>query len=136
MNTDLKNLIRRVPEEVYNQGNLAAVDELFLPDYIEHRPLPPNAPKGSQIPRMMAQMLRTAFPDLQMTVDDVMSEGDKAVARLTVQGTHTGEFQGMPATGRRIVWTETHMVRCENGKIAEHWVNLDELGRMNQMGAG
>lgn len=135
MNTNLKTLICRVPEEIYNQGNLEAVDDLFLPDYIEHRSLPANAPKGSQIPKMMSALLRKAFPDLHMTVDDVLAEGDKAMARLTVQGTHTGEFHGIPPTGRRITWTETHIVRCEQDKIAEHWVNIDELGQLQQLGA-
>ncbi len=135
MTTDLKNLIRRIPEELYNQGNLAAADELFHADYIEHRPLPPNFPKGAGIPKTMAALMRKAFPDLHMTIEDVLADGDKAVVRLTVQGTHVGEFMGLPATGRRITWTETHIARYENGKVAEHWMNVDELGRLQQLGA-
>jgi predicted SnoaL-like aldol condensation-catalyzing enzyme len=135
MTTDLKSLIRRIPEEIYNQGNIDAVDELFQADYIEHRPMPPNFPTGAGIPKTMVTLMRKAFPDLHMTVEDVLADGDKAMLRLTVQGTHVGEFMGRLATGRRITWTETHIVRYEEDKVAEHWVNIDELGRLQQLGA-
>lgn len=135
MTTDLNTLVRRIPEEIFNNANADAADELFLPNYVDHRTVPPGFPRGSALPKAMSRMLRSAFPDLHMTIEDVLVDGDRAAIRLTVRGTHTGDFMGHPPTGRRVTWTETHIVRCERGKVAEHWVNLDELGRLQQLSA-
>lgn len=129
-----KATIRRIPNEIYNQGQLAVADEVFEPEYIEHTPLPPGFPTGVQAVKAYAAMLRAAFPDLKLTVEDEVAEGDRVVMRITYSGTQTGEFMGIPATGKRAVWTQTHICRLANGRLAEHWVNADQLGMMQQLG--
>ncbi|HEY3230529.1 MAG TPA: ester cyclase [Roseiflexaceae bacterium] len=129
-----KTMIRRVPEELFNRWNLDVADEVFAPDYIEHTPLPPGFPTGLPGIKTWVTLLRAAFPDFRYTVEDSIAEDDKVVLRLTAQGTQKGEFLGMPATGMGATWTETHVCRIAKGKLAEHWVNADQLGMMQQLG--
>jgi steroid delta-isomerase-like uncharacterized protein len=79
-------------------------------------------------------MFYKAFPDGQHTVDDLIAEGDKVAARLTARGTHKGEFQGIPPTGKPVSFTGMRVFRFVSGKIAEEWSNLDMFGLMQQMG--
>ena len=135
MSTDsTKTMIRRIPEELYNHWNLDVADEVFAADYVEHHPLPPGFPTGIQGIKTFVTMLRAAFPDFHYTVEDIIAEEDKVVVRLTAQGTQSGEFMGLPATGKQATWAETHMCRIAGGKLAEHWVNADQLGMMRQLG--
>lgn len=129
-----KTIIRRIPEELFNQGNLAAADELFAPNYTGHRPFPPGWPTGVAGVKQFASVLRTAFPDLHLAVEDVLGDGDKVVVRITASGTQQGAFMGIPATGKRAVWTETHICRMAGGQVVEHWVNTDQLGMLQQLG--
>jgi predicted ester cyclase len=129
-----KTLIRRIPEELYNRWNLDVADEVFAPDYIEHTPLPPGFPTGLQAIKTYVTLLRAAFPDFHYTIEDTIGEGDRVVVRVTAEGTQSGEFMGIPATGRRATWTETHICRIADGKLVEHWVNSDQLGMMQQLG--
>jgi predicted ester cyclase len=76
-----------------------------------------------------------AFPDLRLTVEDIFSEGDMVAARLTFQGTHRGEFQGIPPTGKQVAFSSIEVDRVVDGKVQEHWVELDQLGLMRQLGA-
>lgn len=78
-----KTIIRRIPEELYNQGNLAVADEVFAPDYIEHHPLPLDWPSGIPGVKQFVTMIRAAFPDFHYTIEDMMTEGDKVAVRLT-----------------------------------------------------
>jgi predicted ester cyclase len=80
-------------------------------------------------------MLRTAFPDMQYTVEDEIVEGDKVVHRLIGHGTQQGEFLGIPPTGKQATWTGIAIYRIAGGKIAERWVNVDNLGTIQQLGA-
>ncbi len=129
-----KARMRRIPEEVYNQGNLAAADDLLAADYIEHLPLPPGWPSGLPGLKQFVTMTRSAFPDFQYTVDEVLAEGDKVVLRVTARGTHQGEFLGIPATGRQATWGEMHICRVVDGKLVEHWASIDQLGMLQQLG--
>jgi predicted ester cyclase len=126
--------MRRIPEEIFNQGRLALADELFAVDYIEHAPLPPSIPSGLEGFKAFVTALRAAFPDFHYTVEDEIGEGDKIVQRLTARGTHKGQFLGMPATGKQATWTEIHVARLSGGKLVEHWVNQDQLGMLQQLG--
>jgi len=81
-------------------------------------------------------MLRGAFPDLRIDVDELVAEGDKVSVRLTARGTHEGVFQGIPATGRRVAWEGISMIRLEGDRIVERWFHVDNLGLMRQLGAG
>jgi len=129
-----KRRTRRVPDEVFNQGNLALADELFTADYIEHAPLPPVFPPGLDGLKAFVTALRAAFPDFRYTVEDEIAEGDRVVIRVTASGTQSGEFLGIPAAGKKAVWSETHIARVVDGKIVEHWVDQDRLGMLEQLG--
>jgi predicted ester cyclase len=125
---------RRIPEEIFNQGKLELIDELFAPDYVEHAPVPPGFPSGREGVKQFISMVRAAFPDFHYTVGDQISEGDKQVGQLTAHGTHQNEFMGIPATGKKVTWTEIHMGRMVDGKLVEHWVEQDNLGMLQQLG--
>ncbi len=129
-----KAAFRRIPEEVFNNGSLDLVDELFASDYIEHQPVPPGWPSGLEGFKMFATMLQSAFPDVRYTVENVLAEGDLAAGHVTVRGTHQGGFLGIAPTGREVTWTETHVGRFEDGKLVEHWGDSDDLGLMRQLG--
>lgn len=125
---------RRIPEDIINTGNLDLADELIRPDYVEHVPLPPGFPAGLAGFKQFVTVLRAAFPDVHFTVEDEILEGDKMVERVTVRGTHQGEFMGIPATGKQVTWTEIHIGRMAGGKLVEHWANQDQLGLLQQLG--
>jgi predicted ester cyclase len=77
----------------------------------------------------------TAFPDVHDTIEHLIADGDKVVSRCTMRGTHQGEFMGMPPTGKEVSWTYMQMDRIEHGKFVESWVNVDDLGLLQQVGA-
>jgi predicted ester cyclase len=129
-----KTIVRRIPEEVFNQGNLDVADELFAPDYIEHAEFPPGLPSSLPGFKQFVTLVRTAFPDFRYTIEDEIAEGDKVVARLTASGTQKGEFLGIPATGKQATWTEIHICRMADGQLVEHWVEVDNLGMLQQLG--
>jgi predicted ester cyclase len=126
--------ITRIPNELYNEGNMAVLDEVFAPDFIEHWPMPPGIPDGVEGVRLFVTLVRTAFPDFYYTIKDVVADGDRVSVRLTARGTQKGDFMGLPATGRSATWQEAHFCRCEGDKLAEHWVVLDQLGMLRQLG--
>ena len=128
-----KAIARRIPLEVFNQGNLAVADEVMAADYVEHVTAPgiPNNLDGF---KQFVTALRAAFPDFQYTVEDEIAEGDTVVDRLTARGTQQGPFLGIPATGRQATWSEIHVSRIVGGKLVEHWANLDQLGMLQQLG--
>jgi steroid delta-isomerase-like uncharacterized protein len=120
-------------EEVFNAGNLALIDELFAPNFVDHDPS--NPLPGLEGVRQLVSMYRGAFPDLHLTIDDEITEGDKVVTRFTGRGTHMGPLMGIPSSGKRVTITAIDILRFENGRIAEHWGNQDLLGMMRQLGA-
>jgi steroid delta-isomerase-like uncharacterized protein len=129
-----KQLYLRLADEVLTNKNLAVVDELIASDFTEH--------VGGQARRVgvegfKAARLRrnAAFPDWEVTVEDIIAEGDKVVARATGRGTHLGEYMGIPPTGKRIKVSWIAIYRVANGKLAEHWQHIDELGLRQQLGA-
>jgi steroid delta-isomerase-like uncharacterized protein len=128
-----KALVRRFYDEVHNKQNRAAVDDFIDPNIVDHA-TPPGLPGGIEGARQFTGMLLTAFPDHQVTVEYMIAEGDKVVARLTVRGTHQGAFLGIPPTGRRWTFTAIDIIRIAGGKIVEHWNNYDALGLMQQLG--
>ena len=130
-----KARVRRIPEEMFNRGNLAVADEVIAPDLIEHAALPPGWPSGLAGVKQYVTTLRAAFPDFRYTVEDEIAEGDKVAVRLTARGTHQGEWFGIPATRKQATWTETHICRLAGGKVVEHWVEQDNLGMLQQLGA-
>ena len=133
MSQENKALFERLITEVFGRGNLNVVDELIAQDVIDHDPVPGQEPGVAGL-KAGAKMFRSAFPDLNVTVEDLIAEGDKVVARVTTTGTHKGDFMGIPATGRSISVKEFHIVRILNGKAVEHWGLEDSLGMMQQLG--
>jgi steroid delta-isomerase-like uncharacterized protein len=130
-----KSLVRREMEEVFNQGNLDAAEDLYAPDYVIHDPTSPEDVRGVEGARHFAATYRQAFPDFQATVEDQVAEGDKVATRFTARGTHLGELEGIAPTGNRIEVTGINISRIAGGKIAEEWTNYDTLGLMQQIGA-
>jgi steroid delta-isomerase-like uncharacterized protein len=129
-----KALLRRFAEEALNRGNLDAIDEFMPPEFVEHEPLPVPGTGREAVKQFFAQM-RSGLPDLQMTIEDLIAEGDRVVARFAVQGTHQGHFLGIPPTGKRAGFTGIDIVRIAGGRIVEHWGNTDTLGFLQQLGA-
>lgn len=128
-----KELVHRFYDEVVNQGNIALLDELMAPDYVEY-----GNPTGSGSNgfKQFAAGLVAAFPDLNVTVEDIMANGNKVVARVTVRGTHLGTFMGnIPATGRKVVFTGIDIFEITDARIAARWNQRDLLGLVRQLGA-
>jgi steroid delta-isomerase-like uncharacterized protein len=118
----------RVVFEVWSSGDLERLDELVAPDVVHHDPYDPNAAKGLAGMKRTIEMNRVAFPDLQLTVDDQVAEGDKVVTRWHGQMTHLGMLGSVPATGKRVTITGITIDRFDGGKIVEAWRSMDALG--------
>ena len=116
-----------------SQGKTDLIDELFAPEYIDRTPQPGVAPTREGF-KQWVKALRTAFPDIRYHVEDTINEGDKWVGRLKVSGTMSGDFAGMPATGKYATWTEIHILRVANERVLEHWGLVQELGMLVQLG--
>lgn len=130
-----RTLWRSVPEQIINTRDWARIDEVFSPDYVEHTPLPPGWPAGRDGVRSYFQEMTNAFPDVQATVEQVLAdEGGEVAGRLTVRGTHLGNFMGIPATGKSLTWTESHFGRIVDGQVVEHWSDRDQFGLLQQLG--
>ncbi|HEU4571195.1 MAG TPA: ester cyclase [Candidatus Limnocylindrales bacterium] len=124
---------RRFLDEVMNRGNLDAVDELMGPRFVDHT-APPGVPEGAEGFKSFVTAFRAAVPDLQYTVEDELADGDTIVDRVRATGTMQGDFLGMPASGRSATWEEIHITRYEDGRAAEHWGVVDQLGMLVQLG--
>jgi steroid delta-isomerase-like uncharacterized protein len=110
------------------------IDEVVEPDALIRTPLPIEATGAERLKEVFGRLHR-AFPDLEVTVEDVIAEGDKVVARNTVRGTHLGEYMGLPPTGKSITYNEIFVFRFAGGRIAETWGVVDVLSQMRQLGA-
>jgi predicted ester cyclase len=112
----------------------ALADEVVAPDYVGHFPPNPDV-VGREAIKLFNRQTRTAFPDLQLTLDELIGEGEKVVVRWTMRGTHLGEMRGgIPPTGKPFTVTGTTTNRVASGQIAEAWGNIDLLGLMLQLG--
>ena len=128
-----KALFRRFIEEVINAKNVDKMDLLISENWLDHNP-PPGTGPGIEGMKQMMGMFFAAFPDLNATIDQLIAEGDIVAGRMVTTGTHQAEFMGIAATGKRVNFSEIHMVRIENGKAVEHWGNSDDLAMMQQLG--
>ena len=130
-----KALVRREFEEMFNQGgNLEAAVEIYSPDYVGHEPVFGDS-HGVEGAREFAATYRDAFPDLEVTIEDQIAEGDKVVSRFRSRGTHDGDTEDLgPATGNRVEVTGVTIERLAGGKVVEDWTNFDALGLMQQIG--
>lgn len=130
-----KATFQRWFDEAWNKGNFDVADELIDPNFTVHGAGGQPIPTGVEGVKDLVRVWRTAFPDGHMTIEDVIAEGDKVVARLTWRGTHLGEFYGVAPTGKRVAATSIGIDRFANGKIVEGWGEVDMLGMLRQLGA-
>lgn len=120
--------------EAASQHNLLSFIDTFIdPNQVDHS-APSGMPGGIEGARQLAAMFLTAFPDLHFTVEDMIAEGDKVVARITMSGTQQGAFMGVHPTGKHVAWTTIDINRVAGGKSVEHWSEMNALGLMQQLG--
>ena len=127
---DNKALVQRFYEEIINQKNLAALNLFVAPNAVNH-----TVPSGlPQAPNQFISMHLNAFPDAQVTVEDLLADGDKVVARVSFNATHHGAFRSISPTGKPITVMGINIFRIENGKIVEHWGLADRINALRQLG--
>ena len=123
-----KAVARQFVEDLLGKGDYGLFNELTIPGYADH-----NLPSGIT-PLQSIGAFRAGFPEARFIVEDVIAEGDRVVVRYTVEGIHTGNFYGIPATGRTVSMSGISIYRLTGGKLAEAWVQYDQLGLMQQLG--
>jgi steroid delta-isomerase-like uncharacterized protein len=134
MSEQNKTNLRRLFEEVWNKGHVSVVDELFATAYTHHDSSTPDVGGGPESEKKRVALYRNAFPDIRLTVEDIIAEGDTVVARWSCSGTHKGELNGIAPTGKQFNITGVSIARFTNGKMFEGYVNWDALGLMQQLG--
>jgi predicted ester cyclase len=130
---DLKALSRRWFEEVWNKGRSSAIDEMFHPTGVSHGLSQGAALVGPSAFRRFYDLMRSAFPDVQVNVEDVLQENDQSAIRFSFTGTHTGDGFGVAATGRRVRGTGISIIRWKRGQIVEAWDEFDAAGLIGQL---
>jgi steroid delta-isomerase-like uncharacterized protein len=132
-----KATVSRFVDDVIGTGDAEVIsktiDELVEPDVLIHMPMPIQATGAQALKQVWAMLLR-GLPDVHVTVEDLIAEGDKVVNRNTVTGTHQGEYMGLPPTGKSITYNEIFIFRFANGRIAEMWGVVDVFSQMKQLG--
>ena len=130
--TDVTAIARRVLEEIFPADDEAALVEAVSDDFVNHE-APPGTPPGPGGVTFFMHLLARAFSDQKWTIHRTVTEGDTVVLHCTHSGRHTGEFFGLPATGRRFAYTQMHMIRVVGGTGVEHWAVRDDAGLMRQL---
>ena len=128
-----KAIVRRFIDEVFLKGDLDAVDQLLTDDFTPHTW--GGMSDGKRDLKEAIERVAAGISDEEMTIEDIIAESDLVALRLTSAATHTGEFMGMPASGKRYEIGEIHFFRLRDGKVAEHWHQADFMGMMKQLGA-
>ena len=128
-----KVIYRQYIDEAFNEGRLEALDRLVSPSYVYHD-APPGIPPGVEGLRQVIKQFHAAFPDLEITIDDQVAEGDKVCSLSTTRGTHKGMLFGIPPTGKEVIMKGMTMVRIVDGRVAESWVKNDVLSLFKQLG--
>ena len=129
-----KAIVRRLVEELWNKGNLSVADELFAPNYEHHDASTLDFGRGPESEKRRATLYRTAFPDIRLTIEDIIAEGQTVMARWSCRGTHKGDLSGIAPTGKQFTISGVSIARIAGGKMAEGWINWDALGLMQQLG--
>jgi len=125
-----KAIARRWFAEAWEQGNLAVADEIFAPNFTLS-----GTPVGPEGPRRNVTATRAAFPDIRISIEDQIAEGDVVVTRYRGYGTHQGAFFGIPPTGRPVIVTGIVIWRFADSKVVEDWTEFDRLGLLQQLDA-
>ncbi len=130
---DNKAVIRRLIEEVYNEGNLDVVEELVASDLFDHAAVPEHR-HGIDAFKHVITWVRDISSDVHYHIDDIIAEGEKVAVRMTNSGTHTGPIRDIPPTGKSFSVDYVHWFRLADGKVAEMWAVRDDLSRLQQLG--
>ena len=133
MSTENKAVVQQVYEAI-NANTLDSLDALIAVDLTDHSPAPGVAP-GLAGTKQTLSMYHAVFSDLRVTAEDIIADGDKVVVRLAVNGTNTGEFMGLPPTGKQVTMNGIEMFRLADSKIVERWAEFDMMSLMQQLGA-
>jgi steroid delta-isomerase-like uncharacterized protein len=128
-----KAVARRFVDEVFVAGRMESVDGLIAPDFVPHS-WPGTGPGPAELKRAMSRVF-AGLSDVTMTIEEMIAEGDLVTVRLTAHAVQSGEFMGMPPSGKAYTIPEIHIFRVRDGMIAEHWGQADLLGMMKQLGA-
>jgi steroid delta-isomerase-like uncharacterized protein len=134
MSADTKAISRRFLEEAFNSGKLDVADELVAPEFVNHDAALPEPTVGIEAAKASIKGYREAFPDLRLTVEQQLAEGELVTTRWSARGTHQGELMGMAATGKQATVTGITIDRIVEGRLVESWTNWDTLGLMQQLG--
>lgn len=129
---DLKRTVRRYPEAVA-AGEFDVFDDICTADVVSHAPL--GEPRGREALKTYERPIHEALPNFDVTVEQVVAEGDRVAVHLTIRGTHEGPMMGVEPTGRHVEFQNMIFNRMEDGRIAERWVQPDVLGLLRQLGA-
>ena len=127
-----KAILRRYIQEVDNKGNFAVHDELVAPNFRSYYASGP--PMDREGHKQFLTVMRTACPDIRVTIEDLIAEGDKVVVRWTSRGTHQGEFQGVLPTAKQVTVTGITINRFADGQLVETWSVFDQMGLLQQLG--
>src|SRR6266511_34108 len=130
-----KAIVRRVNDEVWSRGRLDVIDELIADEFVATVIGAPEQIRGPQGFREFVGLYRKAFPDLRITIDEQIAEGESVVTRWTATGTNEGELMGMAATGKQATTAGINVNRVSGGKLVEGWGLFDQLGLLQQLGA-
>jgi predicted ester cyclase len=133
MSEENKELARRLLQEVFEEGDLDAIDELVHPEFVNHE-APPSNPQGHEGLKETVEWLRGLWGPMRFEIEDEIAEGDKMVARVVMHGKHVGEFLGRAPTGKEFATKQIHVYRVEDGKVIEHWSVRDDLGQALELG--
>lgn len=132
--SDAREVVRRIAEEVFGQGNVGLIDELVHEDFVDHTAME-GVPPGREGLKAFAQMVHAALSETDAAVERIVVEGDQVAWRWSLWGEHTGEFMGVPATGNEVVVTGHDFGVVRDGRLAELWAIVDMLSVMVQLGA-
>jgi steroid delta-isomerase-like uncharacterized protein len=130
-----RELLERLHTELFASGDLATLDRFFAPDVVSHD-MPPGFPQGIEGVRLFFSAFREGMPDVEVRIDEIVAEGDRAAVATMIEGTHTGALMGVEPTGRRIAVRGIAMVRVADGRIVEHRGLTDTVGLLRQLSAG
>ena len=128
-----KKIVRRY-QDIYNSNDLDALSDVLSEDLLTPK-IMAGIPTGIEGAKAAHRIMLAGFPDYQTTIDDLIAEEDKVVARITMSGTNTGSFMGMAPTGKHVSFTGIYIARIANGKIVEHWGEEDGVSLLQQLGA-
>ena len=128
-----KAIVRRMTEEFYNQGNVESAERFFADSYVHHDPASAQVRDRDGLKQVLRAFL-AGCPDLHITIDQLLAEGDTVTKRWSYHATHTGDLAGLPPTLKRITMSGLELFRLSDGKIVECWLGYDNLSLMQQLG--